>query len=82
MNSICARPRRVRPSSLNTQTHVYALGSWTIKKVGEEFFIAATAQSGTHRWRGPYANLHRATTAIARKLQMEFASRHNKMVCR
>ena len=62
--------------------HVYALRSWTIKKKGEEFFIAATAQSGTHRWRGPYTNLHRATTAIARKLQMEFARRHNNMVRR
>jgi hypothetical protein len=26
--------------------HVYALRSWTIKKKGEEFFIAATGQSG------------------------------------
>jgi hypothetical protein len=62
--------------------HVYALRSWTIKKKGEEFFIAATAQSGTHRWRGPYANLQRATTAIARKLQAEFAWRHRKVVRR
>ena len=62
--------------------HVYALRSWTIKKKGEEFFIAATGQSGTHRWRGPYANLQRATTAIARKLQSEFAWRHRKAVQR
>jgi hypothetical protein len=62
--------------------HVYALRSWTIKKKGEEFFIAATAQSGTHRWRGPYSNLQRATTAIARKLQMEFSRRHTMMVRR
>ena len=37
--------------------HVYALRSWTIRKSGEQFFIAVSAQSGTHRWRGPYANL-------------------------
>ena len=59
--------------------HVYALRSWTIKKKGEEFFIAATAQSGTHRWRGPYTNLQRATTAIARKLQLEFVRRQNRV---
>jgi hypothetical protein len=62
--------------------HVYALRSWTIRKSGEQFFIAASAQSGTHRWRGPYANLQRATTAIARKLQHEFTRRHNRMVQR
>jgi hypothetical protein len=82
MNKVCARPRRVRLSSMNMQTHVYALGSWTIKKSGEKFFIAATAQSGTHRWRGPYTNLQRATTAIARKLQSEFVRRHNRLVQR
>ena len=31
--------------------HVYALRSWTIKKKGEAFFIAATGRSGTHRRR-------------------------------
>jgi hypothetical protein len=62
------------------QPHVYALRSWTIKKKGEDFFIAASAQSGTHRWRGPYANLQRATTAIARKLQHELTRRHNRTV--
>jgi hypothetical protein len=62
--------------------HVYALRSWTIKKKGEEFFIAATGQSGTHRWRGQYTNLQRATTAIARKLQSEFVRRHKRLVQR
>jgi hypothetical protein len=61
--------------------HVY-LRSWTIKKRGEEFFIAATAQTGTHRWWGPYTNLQRETTAIARKLQSEFVRRHNRLVQR
>jgi hypothetical protein len=62
--------------------HVYALRSWTIKKKGEEFFIAATGQSGTHRWCGPYTNLQRASTAIARKLQSSYARRHNRLVRR
>ena len=62
--------------------HVYALRSWTIKKKGEEFFIAAAGQSDTHCWRGPCTNLHHATTAIARKLQSEFMRRHNKLVRR
>jgi hypothetical protein len=60
--------------------HIYALRSWTIKKSGDRFYVAASAQSGTHTWRGPYASLQRATTAIARKLQWEFTRRHNKLV--
>lgn len=61
-------------------TRVYALKSWTIRKRGDEFYIAPTAQDGRHSWRGPYATLQRATTAIARKLQWEFARRNQKMV--
>jgi hypothetical protein len=60
--------------------HVYALRSWTIKKKREKFFIAATAQSGTHRWRGPHTNIQGATIAIARKLQSEFVRRDGKVV--
>ncbi len=60
--------------------HTYALKSWTIRKRGEQFFIAASAQSGHHKWRGPYRNLRRATTAIARKLEWEFTRRQNRMV--
>jgi hypothetical protein len=61
------------------QTHVYALKSWTIKKHGDEFSIATSAQFRTHKWRGPYSSLQRATHAIARKLQWEFTRRHNRM---
>jgi hypothetical protein len=60
--------------------HVYALKSWTIRKQGEAFYIAPSAQSGKHNWRGPYVSLQRASTAIARKLQWEFARRHRKAV--
>ena len=62
------------------QAHIYALKSWTIKKADERFYIATTAQSRRQKWRGPYANLQRATTAIARKLQWEFTQRHSKVV--
>jgi hypothetical protein len=62
------------------QAHVYALKGWTIKKVDQQFYIATTAQSRKHNWRGPYASLQRATTAIARKLQWEFIQRHSKAV--
>ena len=62
------------------QAHIYALKSWTIKKVDERFYIATTAQSRKHNWRGPYASLQRATTAIARKLQWEFTRRHSRVV--
>jgi hypothetical protein len=64
------------------QAHVYALRSWTIKKSGDRFYIAASAQPGTHKWRGPYHNLQRATTAIARKLEWEFTQRHKRLVQR
>ena len=60
--------------------HLYALRSWTIKKRGDEFFIAPSAQEGTHCWRGPYRTLARATCAIARRLQWEFAKRLNRAV--
>jgi hypothetical protein len=58
--------------------HVYALRSWTIKKRGDEFFIAPSAQDGTQCWRGPYRTLARATCAIARRLQWEFVKRLNR----
>ena len=60
--------------------NIYALKSWTIKGRGDEFYIATSGQSGEHKWRGPYQNLKRATTAIARKLEWEFTRRHNRGV--
>ncbi len=62
------------------QAHIYALKSWTIKKRGDEFYIATSGHSRQHKWRGPYQNLKRATTAIARKLEWEFTRRHNRVV--
>ena len=58
--------------------YMYALRSYTIKKQGDEFFFSPTGIEGAHRWSKPYATLQRATTAIARKLQREFARRHSR----
>src|SRR5262249_20601061 len=80
-----ATPSRRRWSWLSSSegaamdAHVYALKSWTIKKAGDRFYIASSGQAGQHRWRGPYLNLKRATTAIARKLEWEFACRHRRV---
>lgn len=63
---------------MKADVSVYALRNYTIKKQGDRFFVAATAVEGTHRWSKPYASLQRATTAIARKLQREFVTRHNR----
>ena len=63
---------------MTDEAHVYALRSWTIKKRGEEFFIAATGPFRKHKWQGPYGTLQRAAHAIARKLQREFTRRHNR----
>lgn len=56
--------------------HVYALKSWSIRKRGDQYFIAQSGQKGKQLWRGPYLSLQRAATAIARRLQWEFAKRH------
>jgi hypothetical protein len=63
---------------MKSETYVYALRNYTIKKQGDQFFIAATAMAGRHRWSKPYATLQHATTAIARKLQHEFIARHSR----
>lgn len=60
--------------------HICALKSWTLETRGNQFLIAASGQAGQHKRRGPYRNLKRATTAIARKLEWEFTRRHNCMV--
>jgi hypothetical protein len=63
---------------MKAETHVYALRNYTIKKQGDQFFVAATAMARTHRWSKPYATLQHATNAIARKLQREFVARQSR----
>jgi hypothetical protein len=64
---------------MKSETYVYALRNYTIKKRGDQFFIAATAMAGKHRWSKPYATLQHATIAIPRKLQHEFIARHSRL---
>ena len=53
-----------------------AMKAWTIKTEKSEFFICPTPYfDDKEKWSGPYKTLQRATTAIARKLQAEFAER-------
>lgn len=63
---------------MTNEAHVYALRGYTIKKRGDEFFVSPTGVEGSHRWSKPYATLQRATTAIARRLQREFARQHRR----
>jgi hypothetical protein len=63
---------------MKAETHIYALRNYTIKQQGNRFYVAATAMAGKHRWSKPYASLQHAATAIARKLQREFVTRHSR----
>jgi len=56
---------------------IYALRTWSVKKVNAEWYISPAARfDDKDQWMGPYASIHRATTAIARKLAEEVIQRH------
>jgi hypothetical protein len=56
---------------------IYALRLWSVKKVNGQWYISQAARfDDKEQWMGPYANVHRATTAIARKLSEEIVERH------
>lgn len=58
---------------------IYALTSWTVRKANGKWQIAPTAHfEDTPQWSKPYDTLHRATTAIARKLADEVIKRHKR----
>lgn len=60
-----------------SRERIYALRGFTVKVEGEKFFIAPTiAFQNKLDWKGPYKSLQHATTAIARRLQAEFAKRN------
>lgn len=60
---------------------IYALRGWTVKVEDGKFFIAPTiAFQNKLEWKGPYANLRLATTAVARKLEAEFVTRDTRLV--
>lgn len=59
-----------------TAARVFALRGWTVKIEKGQFYISPSAVPNSGRkWQGPYKSLQHATTAIARKLQREFARR-------
>jgi hypothetical protein len=58
---------------------VYALRVWSVKKVGFKWFISEAARfDDKEQWKGPYDTIHRATTAIARKMAEEVLTRHRR----
>jgi hypothetical protein len=56
---------------------VFALRGWTIKVEAGKFFVAPTLDQ--RKFMGPYKSLTSATTAIARKLEREFAERNARL---
>jgi hypothetical protein len=81
-----ARPKRPKPAPVEPVPRplhppppaIYALRVWSVKKVHGEWYIfsAAARFDDKEQWMGPYASIHRATTAIARKLAEEVLRRH------
>ena len=56
---------------------IYALRVWSVKKVNGKWYISQAARfDDKEEWKGPYDTIHRATTAIARKLAEEVMTRH------
>jgi hypothetical protein len=56
---------------------IYALRVWSVKKVGFKWYISEAARfDDKEQWKGPYDTIHRATTAIARKMAEEVLTRH------
>jgi hypothetical protein len=66
-----------RPPARTPPPAVYALRVWSVKKVNGQWYISQAARfDDREQWMGPYATVHRATTAIARKLAEEIIERH------
>jgi hypothetical protein len=56
---------------------VFALASWTIREDARgRYFICRT---GSNAYGKPYSSLRRACTAIARKLEEEYATRRQRL---
>lgn len=62
-----------------TVARVYALRGYIVKVEKGKFFVSpASMPNQGRKWSGPYKTLQHATTAIARKLQREFAKRDRR----
>jgi hypothetical protein len=60
-----------------TAARVFALRGYIVKIDRGQFFVSPSSLPNKgRRWAGPYKTLQHATTAIARKLQREFAKRN------
>ncbi len=59
---------------------IYALRSWTVREHRGKYQISQTAYFGERErnWSKSYGSLTQATNAIARKLQEEWTTRHNR----
>jgi len=60
---------------------VYALQTWSVKKLSRGWYIARTSATYTddrQTWKGPYSSVASATLMIARELGKEVARRHER----
>jgi hypothetical protein len=80
-----ARPKRTKSVPVAPVTRplhppppaIYALRVWSVKKVNGKWHISQGARfDDKKQWMGPYDTIHRATTAIARKMVEEVMARH------
>jgi hypothetical protein len=70
------KTKRSTPIAKKSPPEVYALRAWSVMKAGDNWYVATTAFfDNKPQWSKPYATLHRATTAIARKLAEEVLDR-------
>ena len=60
-----------------SEARVFALRGYTVKVERGKFYVAPTLDQ--RKYAGPYKSLQHTTTAIARKLAKEFATRSAKL---
>lgn len=56
-------------------SHEYALGQFTVKESGGQFFVTKT---GFNKYGKPYKSLRHACHAIARRLEAEYVERKSR----
>jgi hypothetical protein len=72
-------PRCEAQCTSASPAEVYAVTAWSVKKSGDNWYIAETACfDNKPQWSKAYASLYRATTAIARKLAEDVLRRQKR----